>query len=300
MSSNLDLNHTLYFVTVVEYGSYTKAAERLAVPKSTLSRSIQALEASIDLRLLNRSTRKLSLTKAGEEYYKTCLPIIQELNKAQAQILDYQQDIQGELKITMPNEVGTGFLAKILPEFMGRYPKIKLEIDFSTENHDLVKEGFDLAIRVGQQLSDSSYIAKRIGTPQLGLFASPSYLESQPSIHQLEDLKQHSHLLISMTNGYLPIQNQEPFLRENYQLSSNSMTFNKSLCINGMGIALIPKILCHKEISEAKLIQVLPKLPIERPHIYAIYPSRNHRSKALTALVDFIQTELKKQEFVDK
>ena len=299
MNTNLDLNYTLYFVTVVECGSYTKAAELLGVPKSTLSRNIQALEADIDLRLLNRSTRKLSLTKAGEHYYKNCLPIIQELKKAQAQILDYQQDIQGELKITTPNEVGTSFLAKILPEFIERHPKIKLEIDFSTENHDLIKEGFDLAIRIGQQLEDSSYIAKRIATPKLGLFASPSYLESHTGIHSLEDLDHHQHILISLTKGLLRIENREPFVRNNYQLSSNSMTFSKSMCLNGMGIAVIPTVLCYQEIERGELVQVLPKLPLERPNIYAVYPSRNHKSKALTTFIEYIEAELQKSDHMD-
>ena len=299
MNSKLDLNRIHYFVSVVECASYTKAAERLGVPKSTLSRNVQALEEDINLRLLNRSTRKLSLTKAGEQYYQNCLPLINDLQKAQAQILDYQQDVQGSLKVTMAAEVGMSFLAEILPNFMERFPKIKLEIDFSTANHNLIEAGFDLAIRIDKKLSDSSYIAKRIATPHLGLFASPRYLESHPAIHTLNDLKQHNHILVSLAKGLLHIQNQEPFLRENFQLSTNSMFFNKAMCIQDMGIALLPNVLCHNEIKSGQLIPILPDLPIDRPNIYAVYPSRNHPSKALTTFIEFIHQQISNNDKMD-
>ncbi len=297
MGSKMDLNQTLYFVAVVEYGSFTKAAEHLNIPKSTLSRNIQALESNLNLRLLNRSTRKLSLTKAGETYFNSCLPMIQGLQKAQGQILDYQQDIQGQLKVTMPTEVGMSFLADILPEFMLRYPKIKLEIDFSTQNHNLIAAGFDLAIRINnQQLEDSSYIAKRIASPSLGLYASPSYLQKHRPIHKLEDLNEHTHILVTATKGVLKIENQQPFLRERFQLTSNSMAFNKTLSMQGMGIVLLPKILCQHEVETRALIQLLPNLAIERPIMYAIYPSRKHPSKALKTFIEFIENKLKRFE----
>jgi len=296
MNTKPDLNQTLYFVTVVESGSFTKAAERLGVPKSTLSRNIQALEASINLRLLNRSTRKLSLTKAGETYFQNCSPVIQQLQKAHGQILDYQQNIQGRLKITMPAEVGLGFLADILPNFMKRYPQIELDIDFSTQNHNLIESGFDLAIRIGQQLEDSSYIAKRIASPTLGLYASPNYLEQNPKIKELTDLQHHMHILIGANGGTLRLENQEPITRERSQLLTNSLSFNKAISIQGMGIAVLPKVLCHHEVQAGHLIQVLPELSIEKPNMFAVYPSRNHPSKALTTFLAYIENEIKKFE----
>lgn len=296
MNTKPDLNQTLYFVTVVESGSFTKAAERLGVPKSTLSRNIQALEASINLRLLNRSTRKLSLTKAGETYFQNCSPVIQKLQKAHGQILDYQQNIQGRLRVTMPAEVGLGFLADILPGFMNLYPQIELEIDFSTQNHNLVESGFDLAIRIGQQLEDSSYIAKRIASPTIGLYASPDYLEQNPEIKELADLEHHSHILIGANGGNLRLESQEPIIRERSQLLTNSMTFNKSISIQGMGIVVLPKVLCQHEVQTGQLIQVLPEISIQRPNMYAVYPSRNHPGKALTTFLNFIEDEIKKYD----
>jgi len=299
MKTKPDLNRILYFVTVVECNSFTKAAQRLSIPKSTLSRHIQALESDINLRLLNRSTRQISLTKVGEEYYQSCLPLITELNKAQAKLVDYQNDVQGQLKVTMAVEVGTSLLAEILPTFIERFPKIKLEIHFSTDNHNLIEEGFDLAIRIGQQLEDSSYIATRIATPNLSLFASPNYLRTAPQINHLDDLQHHQHVLMNMSKGHLHLKDQPPFIRENFQLSSNSMSFNKQLCLANMGIALLPTILCLKEIQRGQLVKVLPILEIERPNMYAVYPSRNHQSKAFNTFLTFIRDEIKKSDLLN-
>lgn len=296
MKTKVDLNRILYFVTVVESGSYTKAALRLGVPKSTLSRNIQALEDDVNLRLLNRSTRKLSLTKAGEHYFESCAPLMEDLQKAQTQILDYQQDVKGRLKITMAAELGTAFLVNLLPKFMNRYPKIELEFDFSTTNHDLVESGFDLAIRVGNKLDDSSYIARRIASPNLGLFASPKYLQNHAAITKLDDLKQHQHILLNLSEGYLYFENQESFLREKHQLSSNSMAFNKIMCLQDIGIAVLPPLICQHEIKTGQLLPVLPNLALEKPNMFAVYPSRNHPSKALTTFIEYLHREIQQIE----
>lgn len=291
-----DLNQTLYFVTVVEANSYTKAAQRLGIPKSTLSRNIQALENRLNLRLLNRSTRTLSLTKAGEAYFTQNQPLIQGLQTAHAQILDYQNNLQGHLKITMPTEIGTNFLGEILPTFMNRYPQIKLEIDFSTVNQDLIANGFDLAIRINQQLEDSTYIAKRLATPSLALYASPAYLASHPKIKTLQDLKTHTHILSKNDYKYLHFIGAEPAFQEHYQVCSNSLTFNKSLCIQGMGIALLPKILCQQELQYNLLQPVLPQHALEKTNMFAVYPSRRHPSRALTTFLSFLEAEIKHYE----
>ena len=291
-----DLNQTLYFVTVVEANSYTKAAQRLGIPKSTLSRNIQALEDRLNIRLLNRSTRTLSLTKAGEAYFNQNQPLIQGFQAAHAQILDYHNDLQGHLKITMPAEVGASFLGEILPTFMNRYPQIKFEIDFSTINQDLIANSFDLAIRINQQLEDSNYIAKRLATPSLGLYASPKYLANHPKIRTLKDLQKHTHILGNNHHKYLHFMGEEPVLRDKSQLCSNSLTFNKSLCVQGMGIALLPKILCQQELQDNSLQPVLPQHHIEKTNMFAVYPSRRHPSRALTTFLSFLETEIQHYE----
>ncbi|GKT11474.1 MAG: hypothetical protein ISEC1_P0438 [Thiomicrorhabdus sp.] len=287
----MDLNQIYYFITVVECGSYTKAAQRLSIPKSTLSRHIQALEDNVQVRLLNRSTRKLSLTKAGESFFNKSLPQVTHLQNIYADISQYHKDVTGHLRVTMPTEVGTCFLNKVLPKFLAQHPKIKLELDFSTSNQNLIEQGFDLAIRIGK-LEDSSYIAKRIASPKLSLYASPDYLLSKGTLNSLDEINQHHHIIMGFSKGYLHIKGQEPVLRQNYQLSTNSMTFNKMMCMEGHGIAFLPDALCESGLQSGRLVKVLDGTPFEQPNIYAVYPSRSHPSKALSTFINFVTEEI--------
>jgi len=287
----MDLNQIYYFVTVIECGSYTKAAQRLSIPKSTLSRHIQSLEARLKIRLLNRSTRKLSLTKAGETFFEQCLPQVMHLKNAHADISQYHKDVTGSLRVTMPPELGTGFLSKVLPKFLEQHPNIQLELDFSTSNQNLIEEGFDLALRIGK-LEDSSYIAKRIASPKLGLYASPEYLIASGGLQHIQEINQHKNIIASPSKGSLSIEGEAPISRDNYQLSSNSMTFNKLMCVEGLGIAHLPNVLCENEIKSGTLVKILVDTQFEQANIYAIYPSRSHPSKALTTFIDFVTKEI--------
>jgi len=289
----VDLNQIYYFITVVECNSYTKAAQRLSLSKSTLSRHIQALENRVQTRLLHRSTRKISLTKAGEQFFNNCLPLITHLQNTYAQTNQYHKDITGELRITMPPEFGTCFLHDVLPQFLDQHPNIKIELDLSTHNQDLITQGFDLAIRIGE-LEDSSYIAKRIATSKMGLYASPKYLLSAGEVNTIRDIKHHKNIMISLKPDTMTFHEEEPQLIGNYQISSNSMTLNKLLCINAQGLTVLPSILCEAEVKSGELVQLLPNAPFENPNIYAVYPSRVHPTKALTTLIDFIANELSK------
>jgi len=287
----MDLNQIYYFISVVECGSYTKAAQKLSIPKSTLSRHVQALEDSVKVRLLNRSTRKLSLTKAGEAFFVNSLPLVTNLQNIHADISQYHKDVTGQLRVTMPPEVGTGFLCSVLPNFLEQHPKIRLEFDFSTSKKNLIEEGFDLAIRIGE-LEDSSYIARKIGSPKMGLYASPGYLMSSPPLEEVEQINLHQHIVTNIADGYLCIEGHEPIMRKNVQISSNSLTFNKQMCIEGLGVALMPQLLCENEVRSGQLIQVMTNYHFIQVNIYAVYPSRNNPSKALSTFIDFISSEI--------
>ena len=289
----MDLNQIYYFITVIECGSYTKAAQKLSLSKSTLSRQIQTLEDRVQTRLLHRSTRKISLTKAGEHFFNHCHPLIGHLQNAHTQTSQYHKDITGELRITMTPEFGTCFLHDVLPKFLDQYPNIKLDLDLSTHNQDLITQGFDLAIRIGE-LQDSSYICKRIATAKMGLYASPKYLLSAGHPSCLNDLNQHKNIMINLKKGALIFKGLDPLPINNYQLASNSMTLNKLLCIDAQGITILPNILCEAEVQSGELVQLLPNAPYEHPNIYAVYPSKIHPTKALTTLIDFIARELGK------
>ena len=289
----MDLNQIYYFITIIECGNYTKAAQRLSLSKSTLSRHIQALEDRVQTRLLHRSTRQISLTKAGELLFNHCSPLIIHLQNAHTQTTQYHKDITGHLRITMPPEFGTDFLNDVLPKFLDQHPNIQVELDLSTTNQDLITQGFDLAIRIGE-LEDSSYIAKRIATARMGLYASPTYLLSKEAPRCIEEINQHKNIMINIKQNHLTFKELPPIPIDNYQLSSNSMTLNKLLCLNAQGLAILPEILCETELKSGALVKLLPDAPFEHPNIYAVYPSRIHPTKALTTLIDFIANELSK------
>ncbi len=291
----MDLNQIYYFVTIIDCGSYTQAAQRLSVSKSTLSRHIKALEDRVQTRLLHRSTRQISLTKAGEQFFNQCQPLISHLQNIHAQTTQDHKDITGHLRITMTPEFGTEFLNEVLPKFLNQHPNIKIEMDLSTIDQDLIAKGFDLAIRIGE-LEDSSYIAKRIGTVKMGLYASPNYLLTNEAPRCLEEINQHKNIALDVPKGYLLLKEPESLFIDNYQISSNSITLNKQLCINAQGLTVLPDILCEAELKSGKLVKLLPKTPFEHPDIYAVYPSRIHPTKALTTLIEFISNELSKRD----
>ena len=286
----MDLNRILYFVTVAECGSFTKAGKKLKLPKSTLSRHIKNLEDDLQVRLLNRSTRKLSTTRAGERFFNECLPLVTHLQNAQNQVSDLHHDLVGCLKITMPTELG-GFLKQTLPEFMQLHPEIDFEIDFSTTNHDLIKEGYDLAIRIGE-MEDSSYIARRLMTPQLAFYASPSFLLKHGQPQTIDDLNAFPNILISLRKRWVMANSQKVIERTNGRISTNSMNFNREMCLKGLGIALLPGAYCEEDVKAGRLVNILKDEPIQNPNVYAVYPSRNHLSKALKTFIDFIAQEM--------
>lgn len=282
----MDLNRILYFVTVAECGSFTKAGKKLSLPKSTLSRHVKQLEDDLQVRLLNRSTRKLSLTQAGQRFFSECLPLVTHLQNAQNQVSDLHHDLVGCLKITMPTELGA-FLQQSLPEFMEQHPEIDFEIDFSTANHDLIKEGYDLAIRIGD-LEDSSYVARRLMTPRLAFYASPGFLLKYGQPQTIDEINDFPNVLISLRKQLVLVESNRVIERTNGRISTNSMSFNRQMCLNGLGIALLPQAYCAEDVTSGALVQILQDYPVQNPNVYAVYPSRNHLSKALKTFIDFI------------
>jgi DNA-binding transcriptional LysR family regulator len=292
----VDLNRILHFITIVECGGYTKAAQKLNLSKSTLSKSLTALEENLQIRLLNRSTRKLSLTFAGEKFFNSSLPLVTNLQKVHSEVSEFNQKIKGHLRITMPHEVGTSIIDNVLPIFMELYPDISFEFDFSTTNYGLIEEGFDLAIRIGD-LEDSSYIARKLLSMSISLYASKNYLKIYGEPQELEDLNKHKYIAPPVANNEIPIKGRQPFTFSGKpSISSNSISFNKSMCLLNHGITLIPDVLCVEEVRGANLVKILPKYELISKNMYLVYPSRNHLSRALKVFNDFLITNAK--EFI--
>jgi DNA-binding transcriptional LysR family regulator len=173
--NDINLNRVAVFARVVEAGGFTPAARTLGVPKSSASRSVRQLEEALGVRLLQRTTRRLRLTSAGQAYYERVASALAGLEEARAAAAEAQDTPRGLVRLATPTEWGSWLIAPVVAEFVGRYPEIRIDVSFTSRDVDLVREGFDLALRVGR-LKDSSLIVRTVGTVAGGLFASERYV----------------------------------------------------------------------------------------------------------------------------
>ena len=252
---------TRIFIKVVQQGSFSKAAELLKIPKSTVSKAIARLERETGTKLLLRTTRSQTLTASGRAFYETCLEPLQILEDAQKSLFGQDAIVAGKIKITAPEDLGTHVVAPIIGELSQLHEKLSFELQYTNQLIDLVKDGFDFAIRIGT-LKQSGLKAKRIGEVTLIPVAAPSYLEKRGKISTPQDLLKHDCLSISagnlMQRWDLKNKSQTAKIMVNVKVESNQMTSLLQVAIAGGGVALVPSYLCKNELLQKKLVRVLP------------------------------------------
>lgn len=252
---------TRIFIKVVQQGSFSKAAELLKIPKSTVSKAIARLERETGTKLLLRTTRSQTLTASGRAFYETCLEPLQILEDAQKSLFGQDAIVAGKIKITAPEDLGTHVVAPIIGELSQAHEKLSFELQYTNQLIDLVKEGFDFAIRIGT-LKQSGLKAKRIGEVTLIPVAAPSYLEKRAKISTPQDLLKHDCLSISAGNLVqrwdLKNKSQTAKIMVNVKVESNQMTSLLQVAIAGGGVALVPSYLCKNELQQKKLVRLLP------------------------------------------
>jgi DNA-binding transcriptional LysR family regulator len=286
--NNVDLELMGLFATVVEQGSFTRAAELLGMPKSSVSQKISRLESQLGVRLLQRTTRRLSLTPQGELYVEHCQGLLTLARSANLAMARLRSAPAGRVRITAPEATGTLLLGKILAEFRVLYPEVVLELTLSDEQEDLVGEGYDLALRAAP-LKDSSLICRRIGQVARHLVAAPAYLAAHGMPQQLSELGRYACLVHSAMPVW-PL--QEGGWRPQGACVSNSLLALREMAIHDGGIALLPHHVCAGDLAAGRLQKVLPDQPIPANPFYLIYPSREHLAPALRALMDFVAERL--------
>ncbi|WP_041207943.1 LysR family transcriptional regulator [Aeromonas jandaei] len=286
--NNVDLELMGLFATVVEQGSFTRAAELMGMPKSSVSQKISRLEAQLGVRLLQRTTRRLSLTAQGEVYVEHCQGLLTLARSANLAMARLRSAPAGRVRITAPEATGTLLLGRILAEFRALYPEVVLELTLSDEQLDLVGEGYDLALRAAP-LKDSSLICRRIGQVPRHLVAAPAYLAAHGMPQQLSDLGRYACLVHSALPLW-PL--QEGGWRPQGACISNSLLALRELAINEGGIALLPHHVCEGDLASGRLQKVLPELAVPPNPFYLIYPSREHLAPALRTLMDFVAERL--------
>lgn len=281
-SVSLDLMRV--FALVVAQGSFTKAADILNLPKSSISQKISLLEKQLNSRLLQRTTRNLRLTSQGEIVLNYCQRIVTLANEAQNTLLELQNSPVGKLRVTVPETSGILLFGSALARFNQCYPNITIDLIVSDTPLNLINEGIDLAFRAAP-LSDSGLICRRFAFIKRHLVASPAYLLHSGRPKSLADLEHHACLVHHALTHWPLGENWQP----KPSVTSNSLLALREIALNQGGIALLPHYVCACDIADHQLEIVLPELKIPDLPFYMIYPSREYLPPILQTFMDFMQ-----------
>lgn len=280
------------FAKVVELGSFARAAERLSVSTSAVSRLVSDLEAHLDVRLLNRTTRKLSLTEAGQAFYERSVQLVADLEEAESSVRAAAVLPKGTLRLTCGVSFGVRYLAPAIAEFGVQYPQLMFDLDLSDRAVDLVDEGFDLAVRIGN-IGHQGLVSRRIGWTQAVCCASPAYIARRGAPTTPEDLAQHECL----TYTHVPVPNVWTFadaagvahaVKITPRHRANNGRVLAALAVDGMGVVFEPDFIVAPEVRDGRLVRLLPGYEPARAPIAAVYPSRRHLSAKVRTFVDFL------------
>lgn len=288
----MDLNEVVVFAKVVEAGSFVGAARELAMPKSTVSRKVSELEERLGARLLQRTTRQLSLTDAGRAYYRHAARVLQELSEAELAVTRMQEVPRGLLRVTTP--INVGYLSRLFTTFLDRFGEVTLEMVCTHRVVDLVEEGFDVSIRVGR-LADSSLIARYLGSEKSQLVASPAFLAKHTPPSRPGDLEGMPVLVFSAlpdpTKWHLVRADEHAKVSVEPRFAVNDFDIVYRAALDGVGIALLPSHRASDDLQQGRLVRVLPEWCTPTLQFHAVYPSTRHLSPKVKAFVEHLQNE---------
>ncbi len=280
------------FISVVDTGSFNQAAELLNASTAAVSRRVSGLETALDVRLLNRTTRRLELTEAGQQFYQDVVNIFQSLDEAQERIQSRSQNLKGNLRISAPLSFGITSLNPIITGFMKLHPELKIHLQLEDHRTDFVAEGIDVGIRVGR-LEDSSLVAIPITKISSKVYAAPNYLAKHGLPNAPEDLIRHNCLrysLISPKLGWIFQENGvERSIEVGGTLTCNNGNALKEAAVAGIGIVQSPTFIIGDAVEKGQLIEILSQYQAESFGLYAIKLSRKFTSAKVNAFVDFLK-----------
>jgi DNA-binding transcriptional LysR family regulator len=285
------------FVAVARSGGFAAAGRQLRVPRSTLSRQIQRLEEELGVQLLQRTTRQVRLTEAGEAYLHRCAHALDLIDAANHGAREADAQPRGTLRLTAPIDVARDVLAGMLPALRTRYPDIELDVHVTQRNVDIVAEGFDLALRGGERLRDSSLVARRLGPHAFGLYASPAYLAARGVPRAPTDLAQHDLIAFTTDAGPLPWRMVGPSgtveIAPRAWLRVNELGLVRAAIAGGLGIGLAEPITSAREVREGRIQQVLAGYALPGGALYAVYPGARRVPRKVRAFVDVLAEHLR-------
>jgi DNA-binding transcriptional LysR family regulator len=280
------------FVAIVDKGSFVRAADTLNISKAAISRQVADLEQRLGIRLLNRTTRKLSLTDEGQLFYMRCTDLLNGLEEAESELSLRRGEPSGHLRVSAPVTFGISHLAPLWGKFLQQHPKISMEVSLSDRTVDLVEDGFDLAVRISR-VPHPTFIARKLASTKMMLCASPAYLKRHGTPKQPHDIADHN--VISYTywsskdewefthaNGRVEVVKTRP------RLHANSGDTCVAAALQDQGIVMQPDFLVYDALCKGKLKQLMKDYQTVELGIYAIYTSRRQLSLKLRSLIDFL------------
>ncbi|WP_022942059.1 LysR family transcriptional regulator [Psychromonas hadalis] len=291
------LDGMVIFVELIQAGSFTKSAQNMGHSTSYISKKINKLESRLGVRLLNRTTRSISLTHEGEIYFQQCLSIISDAQQAEACIHQQQQKPQGTLKISCSTSFGLSHLRFVLTKFMKTYPEINIELDISEKMVDVVADGFDVVIRATHTLQDSSLVSRKLLSSHGVTVASPEYLKKFGTPSHPNDLVDHQFIAYSNIKNptsltYHSLQGDKFTVAVKNRMLTNSSIMEVQLAVAGLGITSLPKFIVDEQLKTGQLVTILDAYQRTEINIYLVYASRKHMASKLRVFIDFMMQQL--------
>jgi len=293
------------FAAVVDAGSFVRAAAALQVSKTAVSRLVSELEARLGVRLLHRTTRRLSLTAEGEIFHARCKELLVGVDEAEAEVTAGAKAVVGLLRLNVPVSFGLLHLASLWPVFMQQHPKVALEVTLTDRLVDLVDEGYDLAVRIAR-LPASTLVSRRIGTTRLVLCASPEYLRRHGAPAHPDEIARYtvfSYTLLASGDTWHfdgPSGNAGPVsVKVVPTMRSNSGDTCVAAALAHQGIVLQPSFMIGQHLQSGALVEILPAYRAVELGIHAVYPSRRHLLPKVRAMLDFLVEALRMPAWAD-
>ena len=289
-----DLNDMLYFAEVVERGGFAAAGRALGIPKSRLSRRVSDLETQLGVRLLQRTTRKLSLTEVGEAYLRHCQAMRESAQAAADTVAQVQTTPRGTIRVSCPVTLAQTVVAELIPRFLAQYPEVRIDMLVSNRAVNLVEEGIDVALRVRPSVDDSgSMVVKRLDHTTQILVASPELLIRQGTPKTLDDLAKLDSIAMSAPDGRSTWNLIGPGgvhqqVQHTPRYVADDLLTLKYAAVAGTGVCWMPDYMCQEEMRERKLVRVLPDWAPAPAIVHAAFPSRRGLSPAVRRFLDYL------------
>lgn len=276
------------FIEVVDAKSFSRAAKRLGMPTSTVSAKMARLEETLGITLIQRTTRQMSVTPEGKTYYEYCSRALAELTEAKRALAQATQEPEGKLKLSAPADIAQVVLAPIIESYLARYPRVSVELIVTNRKVDLIGEGIDLAVRIGN-LTSSSLIARKFFDARVGLWASESYLKRHGVPNTIADLAQHEMIEMTLARGEVKLQDKNGTaadLNFSGRLATDDMQNCRTLIETGAGIGPLADFIGESTSGLSQLVRVMPDLASAPTSAYFIYPTQRFVPPKVRAFID--------------